>query len=239
MLETLWTTWFPAIIWATLANSAFIIINQGAAQLSSFALLSQGWQFQYTGLAVVPFVLATVMVYFVGGPLADRVANTVAKWHGGSREPEYHLPNLILPFLFGIIGCFVFGYAAENRVHWSILLLGSFFIVFGFLTTMTVMNVFMVESYPMWAGPVLVNVSSMRIVIAFFFAEKITEWVAENGIMKTFVMFAEALIVISLGLPALFFWGKKIRGWTAGSIRKQRKVKNVDDDGSIYSSEKI
>lgn len=42
MLDTLRTTLFPAIVWTTLANSAFVIINQAAQQLGSFALLAQG-----------------------------------------------------------------------------------------------------------------------------------------------------------------------------------------------------
>jgi len=42
MLETIQTTLFPAVLWAVAANSVFIIANQAAAQLSSFALLAQG-----------------------------------------------------------------------------------------------------------------------------------------------------------------------------------------------------
>lgn len=42
MLDTLRTTFFPSIVWATLANSVFVIINQAAQQLGSFALLAQG-----------------------------------------------------------------------------------------------------------------------------------------------------------------------------------------------------
>jgi hypothetical protein len=42
MIDTLRTTFFPALVWATLANAAFNIINQASQQLSSFALLGQG-----------------------------------------------------------------------------------------------------------------------------------------------------------------------------------------------------
>lgn len=62
MLNTLRTTLFPAVVWSILANSIFLITNQAAQQLGSFALLAQGWQFQWTGLSVIPFVLATIMV---------------------------------------------------------------------------------------------------------------------------------------------------------------------------------
>lgn len=42
MLDTLRTTLFPAVIWAVLSNSIFLITNQAAQQLGSFALLAQG-----------------------------------------------------------------------------------------------------------------------------------------------------------------------------------------------------
>lgn len=62
MLDTLRTTFFPAVVWSVLVNSIFLIVNQAAQQLGSFALLAAGWEFQWTGLAVIPFVLATGVV---------------------------------------------------------------------------------------------------------------------------------------------------------------------------------
>ena len=60
------------------------------------------------------------------------------------------------------------GVAAQRHLHWAVLLTGTFLIIFAFLTTMTLINVFSVENYTMWAGPVLVNVASLRLLIAFF-----------------------------------------------------------------------
>jgi hypothetical protein len=42
MLRTLQSTYFPAIIWVTLANTAFLVVNSASQQISSFALLAQG-----------------------------------------------------------------------------------------------------------------------------------------------------------------------------------------------------
>src|SRR5690606_18288299 len=53
MINTLRSTFFPTVVWCVLANSVFVITNQATQQISSFALLAQGWQFQYTGLSVV------------------------------------------------------------------------------------------------------------------------------------------------------------------------------------------
>lgn len=235
VLDTMRTTFFPAIIWSTLANTIFVTANQAAQQLGSFALLAQGWEFQWTGLSVIPFVAATGMVFVLGGPVSDKVSNYIAKKNGGTREAEYGLANMVLPFVAGIAGCFIFGYAGQNDVHWSVLLFGSFMIIFGFLTLMTTINVFIVESYPQWAGPVLVNVSSLRIIIAFFLASEATTWVATKGLLNTFVIYAEAMIVIALFIPALWFFGKKIRQWTSGQVKGRPNKRDVDDAASFGS----
>ncbi|KAI8300365.1 hypothetical protein K4K61_009820 [Colletotrichum sp. SAR11_59] len=235
MFDALRSTYFPAIIWAVLANSIMIVNNQAAQQITPFALLAQGWEFQWTGLTVLPFFLASALVYVFGGPVADKMSNAVTRWNGGSREPEHHLVNLVLPLVTGVAGCFIFGTAGERNFHWSVLLVGSFLIVFSFLMTMTILSVFIVESYPQWAGPVLVNVSSLRIVIAFFLASKATIWIAEKGPIQTFALYAETIIVLSLGLPVLYFWGKKMRQWTAGSVKTKpsEKEKAFDDGASV------
>ncbi|TDZ53197.1 putative MFS-type transporter [Colletotrichum trifolii] len=235
MVDALRSTYFPAIIWAVLANTIMIVNNQAAQQITPFALLAQGWQFQWTGLNVLPFFLASALVYVFGGPVADKISNAVTKWNGGSREPEHHLANLILPLVSGMAGSFIFGAAGEQSLHWAVLLTGSFLIIFAFLTTMTILNVFIVESYPQWAGPVLVNVSSLRIVIAFFLASKATVWIAEQGALATFALYAEAIIILALGLPVLYFYGKRMRQVTAGKVeaKESDKEKQIDDASSV------
>lgn len=42
MLDTLRTTFFPAVVWSVLANSVFVITNQASQQLGSFVLLAEG-----------------------------------------------------------------------------------------------------------------------------------------------------------------------------------------------------
>jgi hypothetical protein len=165
------------------------------------------------------------------------VSNAVTRHHGGHREAEHHLPNFILPFVSGIAGSFIFGWAGQEGAHWALLLFGAFLIIFGFLMIMTLVNVFMVESYPQWAGPVLVNVSSLRLVIAFFLASKTTEWVAEKGLLETMAIYAEVMTVVSLGIPLLYFWGKKVRNWTAGTVRGSQSGKTFDDNASRLSDE--
>ncbi|KAK8136120.1 hypothetical protein PG984_004060 [Apiospora sp. TS-2023a] len=222
-IDTLKTTIFPAVIFGTLVNSAFSIVQQSIGQIISFSLLAAGIPFEWTGLAVIPSIFATVIVYFFGGPLADKVSIKMSQVLGkGKREPEYSLPNLVLPFVLGIAGCFIFGVAAQSNLHFTVLLLGSFFILSGALTSLTLVNTFVIESYPQWAGPVLTNVSSLRIFVSFFFSSQVTTWIEQNGNLAVFAGgFGTMLLVTSLGIPIIFFTGKRLRGWTSGGFAKK------------------
>jgi len=231
LFETLRTAICPAILWGILANTIFLVASQATAQLATYALLAQGWRFQDVGLATVPFFAASVLVMAVNGPVADELSNAVARWNRGAREPEQHLANAVLPFAAGVAGCFVFGFAVQDGMHWVVLLLGAFLIIYGFMAVAAVVDVLVVESYPAWAGAVLANVSSLRIVVAFFFANQAMTWVMHKGLLATYAIYAEIMIVVSLGIPVLYFFGKRFRSWTAGHVYGVRLEKRIVDDG--------
>ncbi|KAF3768741.1 MFS general substrate transporter [Cryphonectria parasitica EP155] len=216
--ETIKTSVIPNILWVMLTNSALVSIQGAAGQVGSAVLLAAGWQFEHLGLAVIPVVVASPFVWFFGGYLADRVSNWHAKKAGGRREPEAHLVSLVLPLLCGIAGTVLFGYAADNvsTVPIIVFLISIFLIGFAFLTANALLSVYLVESYPGYAGPVLINISSFRLIIGFALSFDATTWVEQLGFMKSFCIYAAALGIVTLGLPLVYFYGKKIRAFTAG-----------------------
>lgn len=154
MVDTLRTMVFPTIVWVIAINSVFISVQNAAGQVGSSVLIAMGWKFRTLGLAVIPIVIATPFVALLGGYVADKVSNAAARRNGGRREAEAHLLNLIFPLICGVVGCVMFGYAGQHvkTTHWSVLLMGIFLIALAFLTANTVMSVYIVESYPQWAG---------------------------------------------------------------------------------------
>lgn len=152
--DTIKTTFFPNMLWAIIVNSLLISTQGAAGQVASTILIAAGWNFERLGLAVIPIVIASPFVWLFGGYLADRVSNWHAKRNGGVREPEAHLLSLILPLCCAIMGPILFGYAGDNigSVSIYVLLLGIAFIGFSALTTATLFAVYMVESYPAFAG---------------------------------------------------------------------------------------
>ncbi|KAK3307697.1 major facilitator superfamily domain-containing protein [Chaetomium strumarium] len=211
------STLFPIVLWVIVVNSILVSLQGAAGQVGSAVLIAAGWKFETMGFAVVPLVVASPFVWFFAGWVADRVSNGYAKRNGGRREPEAHLLSLAVPLLAAIVGSAVFGYAGENikTVPSIVLLVGVFLVGFGFLAANTLFSVYVVESYPSIAGPVLVNVSSFRLIIGFTMSFNATTWVEQLGFQRSFGFYSLALAVASLGLPVVFAFGKRLRAWTA------------------------
>ncbi|KAE9568166.1 hypothetical protein CGMCC3_g15735 [Colletotrichum fructicola] len=238
--DMLKTTVFPNIIWVIMINSILVSLQGAAGQVGSSILIAAGWKFETLGFAVIPIVIASPFVWFFGGYVADWISNFLARRNGGRREPEGHLVSLVFPLLASIVGPLLFGYAAENiRTLPSIVVLVSIFLIgFGLLTANTIFAVYLVESYPQFAGPVLVNVSSARLIIGFIMSFNVTTWIEDLGFLKNFGIYSAALAGISMLLPVMYKYGKPIRAWTAGRLEPAMPAKVIDDDDQYWNNDK-
>ncbi|KAH8891948.1 major facilitator superfamily transporter [Thozetella sp. PMI_491] len=226
ILETLKTAFFPAVAWCVLLQTAFGIAMGASGQAVSFALLAAGVPFELTGLSNISQVISTVVIFFCGGPLADKVTLWISKRRGG-REPEYQLLNLVMPIVITAVGMLIFGYANQFGLHYAFLLLGTFFLMTGTLTAAPIINTYVMESYPQWAGPVLVNVSTLRVFTSFFFTTQVTTWLSELGPFKFMSYLSAVLLSVSVGIPLLFFFGKPLRAKTSSTVTKRRYRKGA------------
>ena len=149
------TTIFPNVLWCIALVAASSAANSASQQVASGVLMRSGWEFESLGLFVVPIVAACPLIWLFGGYLADIVSNALARRNAGRREPEAHLVNLLVPIVAGLAGPLVFGYAAQNAgaslPAW-VVLVGVFILQFSSGTIGTVVSVYLVESYPNFAG---------------------------------------------------------------------------------------
>jgi MFS family permease len=124
------------------------------------SLTTRRWKFRLLGLSVIPIVIATPFVWLLGGWVADRVANVIARRRGGHREPESHLITLAIPLMLGVLGTVLFGYAGQRgkEIHWMVSFFSIFLVSLSGLAANTIMAVFAVESYPQIPGYVCVRV---------------------------------------------------------------------------------
>jgi hypothetical protein len=58
-------------------------------------------------------------------------------------------------------------------------------------------------------------------MIGFAMSFRATTWVAELGFMRSFSIYAAVLGGIALLLPVMYLYGKRIRHWTAGTVKSK------------------
>lgn len=151
IVATFRTMVFPAVVWATLLQTVSGVTMGATGQVVSFALLAAGVPFELTGLSNIPNIFATVIIFFVGGVGAEKVTQWISRKRGG-REPEYQLPNLILPVILAVAGGMIFGVADQFSLHYMVLLTGTFLMLTAPLLSAPIIQTFIMESYPQWAG---------------------------------------------------------------------------------------
>lgn len=174
-------------------------------------------------------LVSSGIVYLFGGPFADKLTLKISRMRRKtSREPEFQLPNLIVPFLASMVGCIMFGCAVQFHWHIAITLLGNTLLMTGSLTAATILKTFIIECYPQWPGPVLVNVNTLRTMISFGFSSRASTWVQERGYLFVFGVYVAVLFILSTFLPVFYFYGKKFRLWTSGRVGKS--------DGYAYAA---
>jgi hypothetical protein len=66
--------------------------------------------------------------------------------------------------------------------------------------------------------PILVNVSSFRCIIGFAMSFKATTWIEQLGFLVSFSIYAGVLAFFVCMLPIFYFYGKRFRRWTSGTV---------------------
>ncbi|KAG6001020.1 hypothetical protein E4U21_004778 [Claviceps maximensis] len=221
--DSLRTFFYPHLFFITMLNSAVIAATLAAGYTVAPQLLTApwSWTFYHLGFCLLPVIFAAVASFVVSGWGADRLANWLARKRG-NRDPEIQALNLVLPCLVGVIGCLLFGFAGENpqKFHWMVFLIGLGMIAFSFLATNTIGIVYVLESHPNLAGPSLVNIASFRCLIAFVLSFRVSEWVADLGYLKTFLIYAGVLSSFILFIPIIYVWGA---GWRKRLSARSKK----------------
>lgn len=65
------------------------------------------------------------------GAVSDRIVVRLTKSNGGAPKPEYRLPIMFIGALIVPIGLFLYGWTADQKVHWIVPIIGTGFVGAG------------------------------------------------------------------------------------------------------------
>ncbi|OGM39470.1 MFS multidrug transporter [Aspergillus bombycis] len=97
------------------------------------------------------------------GYYSDRHIKKQEKIHG-QMKPEHRLPPLVLGCFLVPIGLFWYGWSAQYRLHWIVPIIGTFFIGTGIFYVHLVTQVYLVDSYTLYAASAVSAELALRCV---------------------------------------------------------------------------
>jgi uncharacterized membrane protein (Fun14 family) len=231
----------PIVIWGALqfnfSANIYLMINITQSQ----ALAAPPFNFTpaavgYTNLALfigVSFSLVTA------GPLSDWISNRATLRNHGIREPEMRLPALVPFALCGLVGCVVTALGFQHGWSWeSVVIVGFGFIgvhtaglsgiAINYVVSIRALslthlahldtNFLQIDCYKPSAGEFLVCATVFKNVFGYGMSRYFNDWVVRDGYVGPFMtIMGLNLGCLLLGAVPLYFYGKKVRGWSANS----------------------
>ncbi|KAI4209543.1 MAG: hypothetical protein LQ351_007534 [Letrouitia transgressa] len=141
-----------------LALSTFMAVVYGYLYLL-FTTITEVFEQNYgfssgaVGLTYLGIGVGNVAGLFIFGMASDRIVKRLTK--NGEMKPEYRLPPMI-PGAFVIpIGLFIYGWTAENHVHWIVPIIGTGLVGIGLLATFMPIQSYLVDAYTLYASSAL------------------------------------------------------------------------------------
>jgi MFS family permease len=108
------------------------------------------------------------MVFY--GMTSDKLIQRLTKKYGVERpKPEYRLPLTIFASPFIPAGLFLYGWTAQNAVHWAVPMLGTLLVGFGFTIVLSSIANYMIDTFTIYAASAMAAITISRSVFAATF----------------------------------------------------------------------
>lgn len=154
--------------------SLFLAYNFGILYiaLSTFATL---WIERYgqtetqSGLNYIALVLGYTVASQVGSRVTDELWKRLKARHGENTAPEYRVPLMIPGAVLIPLGLFMYGWAAERRLHWAVPDVGIAIFGCGIILNTQAMQAYVIDAYRRYVASASAASQCLRNVAGFAF----------------------------------------------------------------------
>ncbi|KAI1388987.1 caffeine resistance protein [Hypoxylon trugodes] len=180
--------------------------------LSTFSELwtkQYGQSVEISGLHYIACSLGEVAASQIGGTLMDYLYK---RQSARSPTPESRIPLLFPSMIISWIGLVLYGWTAEYRVHWFVVDVGVFVMLFGMQLAGMPMTAYVIDAYPEHTTSAMAAQQFVRSLLAFLFPLFAPSMYQALGYGWSNCIIALGSITIAVPLP-LFIWkyGAKLR----------------------------
>ena len=104
-----------------------------------------------SGMAYFGLTAGFLFCQITLGHFSDRHIKKMEAKHG-DRKPEYRLPPIFIGAFLLPVGLFWYGWSLQSHVHWIVPIFGSAFIAIGILYTYLPVQMYLVDTYTLFAA---------------------------------------------------------------------------------------
>ncbi|KAI1144946.1 MFS general substrate transporter [Nemania diffusa] len=123
---------------------------------------------EVSGLHYIACALGEILGSQLGGELMDVLCRRMTRRHG-EHEPEHRLP-LVFPFaVIGPLGLILYGWSAQEHVHWIVVDIGAFIFTFGTQIAGMVLQGYVIDAYSDYTSSALSAAQFLKSLTAFLF----------------------------------------------------------------------
>jgi len=155
----------------------------------------------------VGFVLST----FYGAYVADGLYKRLIAKNGGISKPEMRIPALIIASFVVPVGLLWYGWAAQEKAHFILPIIGAGVFSFGMMGTFLPIQLYLVDSFQ-YAASAIAAATVIRSLFGFvfpLFGEQMFDALGNGG---GYSLLAGLAIVIGIPFPIwIYYAGEKIR----------------------------
>ncbi|MCJ1301128.1 hypothetical protein MMC08_003927 [Hypocenomyce scalaris] len=219
----------PVVILCTSFFSLYLVTTNYLLTTQSLSYLEvYGFSVDSAGLTNLAPLLGIWAAMLYSGILSDRLVARATRKHGPKPAPEKRLPLLLFSGILGVVGTALFGGCTQAKCPWIASDIGSFGNLFGFVCANGVVYAYFLDVYEARTDAVLVIFNSTKNIAAFCITYAVIPWNASAGYTVPFVVMAAILLFAHLLMLGLYFFGGKLRIWSAKRFIAARDTHHGD-----------
>ncbi|KAK4555032.1 hypothetical protein LTR86_007798 [Recurvomyces mirabilis] len=220
----------PAVLWVVTTYGIYIGLGALVFNYTFPTIIvapPYSWKAENSGL----IALGNIIGYGLAIPLvwtSDRLAAYLTKRNGGIREAEMRLGVLIPACFIAPAGLIIYGFTAQDQLHWVGYFAGVAMCDWGSYFYFTFTLAYAVDSYNANTSEMLIAMCVGKQMISFAFGLYLLEWVVKSGYVTIIAgVFCGVLFANNIMLFVFMFFGKRIRKFYTGTFLARWHKKTV------------
>ncbi|CAG8974860.1 hypothetical protein HYALB_00000475 [Hymenoscyphus albidus] len=180
--------------------------------------------------------MGVVVAQVVGYLLGDRIPLWVSRRNGNIWHPEYRLWNMFLPALLGPVGFGLYGAGVQYHLHYMVMALGFFFVIFASTMSVPVCLNYVVECFLDSANEAAIIMNCYRLAFAIALGFFVFPWEEKVGEGWTFGMVAFFDLFAALLIVVLAWRGRYLRKFSSKDFLQTEEGEHItvmDDDSRV------